>query len=131
MATIRVTVEMTVSGMSDKDARDHARSIVEGRGLNVVSSSIKRLPEEGREFTPKPGHPGRMLIRDGREWQIWAQAPMSLGYKGNAVWVVPGDRRPDDATIYLTDLAYPEYGMKPHTGDGKRIKAQKPTAAAG
>lgn len=130
MTTIRVTVEMTVTGLPDEDARKHARALVEARGLNIVSSTIKRNPDGGRDFTPQPGAPGRLLTRNGRQWQVWAQAPTHLGYKGKGIWVVPVDRRPDDAPVYLADAEHPEYAPAPYTALGKPIRKPKREAPA-
>lgn len=117
MTTVRVTVEMTVNGLPDKEARELAREIVERRGLTPVSATVKKAPDsdQAKPLLFKRDQPGALFARGGRRWQVWAQAPVYLRGR-DCVWAVPVDRKSSDAPVYLIDLRYGD--IVPYTGSG-------------
>lgn len=121
MTTVRVTVEMAVNGLPDNEARKHARSIVEARGLTVSSATVKKSADSdtAKPLLFKHGQPGQMVIHSGRRWQVWAPAPASY-YGKESVWAVPAERSENDAAVYLLHLGY-AIPPKPHNGRGESV----------
>lgn len=102
MTTVQVTIEMTYGNLDDKAARELARQMIEARGLEVARVAVKAQAGRVKTWAPRRGKPGAPVAANGRRFQVWDEAP-------DGVWVVPEDRRPDDAPVYLFrhGTAYP------------------------
>lgn len=110
MTKIQVSIEFNCAGMDEATARSHAKALVEGRGFNVAGTRVIKSPDGSKTFVAKAGHPGSVVIRDGRAYEVWARDGSKY------IWVVPVERQDGDAAIYRTGMGM-NY-VSPHHGDG-------------
>jgi hypothetical protein len=112
MTKVQVSIEYNFIGMDDAAAKAHARSLVEGRGLIVAGTKVLADKGAGKEFTPKAGKPGSIVMRAGRAYQVWSE-----GRNTKSLWIVPVDRQEGDAAVYETEIGGDNY-VTPCHGDG-------------
>lgn len=123
MTTMFVTVPVTVTGLPDAEARAYARNYVERRGLQVDKITVRAAAKGGgKPFAPKAGKPGSTLVREGRAFQVWADAPAP-----QTVWAIPTTSQEGDAPIYQIDMRSLKGRAAPFTATGGRYTAPTTT----
>lgn len=108
---LHVTIEMDYGDLPLDAATELAQVTLTARGLNVVRVTQPKAPDGGKDFAPKAGKPGSLLLRDGAIYVVWSDADTAA-----VVWATKKDAH--DGLFYRVDKS--RGGVEPFHGDGTR-----------